>query len=85
MTNYMGYNTRTLPLSDNSVDTRKKRRLMVRIIRDAIDKIHFAEGMAMSNVPKNLRNSESCKVAIRNMDLLEEALVALDKSYHYWT
>ncbi|MDR0853252.1 MAG: hypothetical protein LBN34_02680 [Clostridiales Family XIII bacterium] len=55
---------------------------MVRLIRVAIDKIHFAEGMYMTRIPKNLQGGNAYDAALTSMDLLEDAILALDEAYY---
>jgi ABC-type thiamine transport system ATPase subunit len=78
----MAYKKYSLPLTDDSIDTRGKRRRMVRLIRVAIDKIHFAEGMYMTRIPKNLQGGNAYDAALTSMDLLEDAILALDEAYY---
>jgi hypothetical protein len=77
----MAYKKYALPLSDEFIDTRKKRRLMVDRIIVAIDKIRFAESIYMSKIPKNLQGGDAYDAALASMDLLEEAILALNDAY----
>jgi hypothetical protein len=68
-------------LTNDDINTRGKRRRMVKLIRDAIDTIHFAEGMYMAKIPENLRGGPYYDAALSCLDLLEDAIVALDEAY----
>jgi hypothetical protein len=70
-----------LPLKNSDIDTRKKRKRVLKVIRAELDRIHFAEGMCLVHFPKNLRNSPSCEAGETAMDLIEDAIIALDEAY----
>jgi len=73
--------TLTIPLKDDDIDTRDKRRRAVRHIREQLDRIHFKEGVYWMRIPKNLRGSIACRNAEYAMDAIEQAIIKLNSAY----
>jgi hypothetical protein len=73
--------TLSLPLHDNDVDTRRKRREACKLISCALYRLWMAEGTYRDRIPGNLANGCRYAYACKAADELLDAIVIVAEAF----
>jgi hypothetical protein len=65
----------------NDLSRRNDRRKAVRVIVASLEKIQAMESKYMERIPENMQDGERYQTAAQSVELIEEALAALNDAY----